>query len=139
LNSPELYPYFMKLRPDGLFGMCNKMSSYLTRVFHKNTITPADTQHLKQIHHSMNIKEETYDKFTKLFAHICCRGKSDSRRKKMLRMFKLLKAHICPSAGTKKNLDAFVWVISNLHSDSEEWTDNKAQNCSKVDAFSNPC
>jgi len=114
LDSPELYPYFMELRPNGLWRKCNKMASFFTRVLHKEIITPADTQHLKTIHHCLNINESSYGIFTRLFAHICCGNKSDARRKKMLSMFSMLKAHICPNAGGGKNLAAFCQVISKM-------------------------
>jgi len=115
LDSPELYPHFMELRPNGLWRMCNKMAKYFTLLLRKDRITAADTEYLKKIHHNMNISENSYDTFTGKFAHICCRNKSDARRQKMLSMFSLLKAHICPSASSGKSYKAFVKVISNLH------------------------
>jgi len=118
-DSPQLYPYFMKIFPDGLWRLCTKMASYITRVSNKNIITPADTEFLKKIHHGLGIDEATYDEFTRLFAHVCCRNKSDSRRKKMLSIFSLLKEHICPSAGREKNFAAFCGVVLNL--DPKEW------------------
>jgi len=114
LESPELYPYFMELGPKGLWRICNKMAFYFSRVLSKDRITPADTEHLKKIHHSLNISEVSYDGFTQLFSHICCRNKSDISRKKMLSTFALLKAHICPKAGASQNLFAFYKVIANL-------------------------
>jgi len=114
LNSPEFYPSFMNIHRKRLWRKCNKMASYITLVSNKNIITPADTEYLKKIHHRMNINENTYDDFTRLFAHICCRNKSDFRRRKMLSLFSLLKASICPVAGSGKNFAAFCKVISNL-------------------------
>jgi len=114
LNNPELYPYFMELRPNGLWRKCNKMASFFTRVLQKEIITPADTEHLKKIHHCLKIKESSYGVFTRLFAHICCGNKSDARRKKMLSMFSMLKAHICPNAGSGKTLAKFVEVASKM-------------------------
>jgi len=134
LDSPELYPYFMELRPNGLWRKCNKMASYFTRVLNKDIITPADTEHLKKIHHSLKITERSYDVFTSLFAHICCRNKSDARRKKFLAMFSLLKAHVCPIAGSKQNLDAFVGVISKLPV-ARKVEDDKKQDFSWLDSF----
>jgi len=137
LNSPELYPYFMELRPNGLWRKCNMMASYFTRVLNKDKITPADTEHLKKIHRSLNIKETSYDLFTGLFAHICCRNKSDARRKKFLSKFSLLKAHVCPIAGNDKIWDAFCGVISNLHSDSASRKEEleKKSGCASSDSF----
>jgi len=137
LESPELYPFFMELRPNGLWRMCNKMANYFSRVLGKDRITPADTEHLKKIHHSLNISEASYDRFTQLFAHICCRNKSDARRKKMLSTFALLKAHICPSAGASKNLFAFYKVISNLPVATKEERSKKKSN-SWLDTFPEP-
>jgi len=118
LQSPELYPYFMTLRPNGLWRKCDRMASYFSRVFKKDFITPADTQHLKKIHHDLNITEKSYDMFTKLFAHTCCKGKSDNHRKRMLRLSGLLKAHICGNPDGGKNLKAFLKVISNINNDN---------------------
>jgi len=126
VDNPQLYPYFMKLFPDGLWRMCTKMASYLTRIWNKSMITPADTEMLKKIHHRLGIDEATYDEFTMLFAHICCRNKSDARRKKMLATFSMLKEHICPFAGRRKNFAAFCGVVLNLdHKDCKKEVDSK--------------
>jgi len=114
VDSPELYPHFMKLSPHGLRRMCTKLASYITRISNKNIITPADTEFLKKIHQPLNIDETSYTEFTRLFAHVCCRNKNDSRRKKMLSTFSLLKAHICPFAGGGQNFAAFCGVLSNV-------------------------
>jgi len=119
VDSPQLYPYFMKIFPDGLWRKCTKMADYITRVSNKDIITPADTEFLKKIHHRLGIDEATYDEFTSLFAHICCRNKSDARRKQMLSTFSLLKEHICPFAGRGKNFAAFCEVVLNL--DPKNW------------------
>lgn len=137
LESPELYPFFMELRPNGLWRMCNKMACYFSRVLGKDRITPADTEHLKKIHHSLNINEASYDRFTQLFAHICCRNKSDARRKKMLSTFALLKAHICPNAGASESLFAFYKVISNLPV-AQKKEKHKTKNTSWLDTFPEP-
>jgi len=137
LESPELYPFFMELRPNGLWRMCNKMARYFSRILGKDRITPADTEHLKKIHHSLNISEASYDRFTQLFAHICCRNKSDARRKKMLSTFALLKAHVCPNAGASKNLSAFYKVISNLPVAKKE-EKRKTKSTSWLDTFPEP-
>jgi len=137
LESPELYPFFMELRPNGLWRMCNKMANYFSRVLGKDRITPADTEYLKKIHHSLNISEASYDRFTQLFAHICCRNKSDARRKKMLSTFALLKAHICPNAGASKNLFAFCKVISSLPVAKKE-EKRKTKSTSWLDTFPEP-
>jgi len=135
VDSPELYPYFMGLGPDGLLRKCNKMASYITDFLNKNIITPADTQFLKKIHNSLNINETSYDEFTRLFAHICCRNNSDYRRKKMLSIFSILKAHICPAAGSGENFAAFCEVISNLHPvDWKEMVDRE-KGCSWQNSF----
>jgi len=115
LESPELYPYFMTLRPNGLWTKCEMMAKYFSSIYNKDNITPADTQQLKKTHHCLNISETAYDQFTKLFAHICCRGKDDNCRRHILRINSLLKAHICPSAGKRKNLAAFCKVISEIN------------------------
>jgi len=137
LDSPELYPYFMELRPNGLWRKCNMMACYFTRVLNKEKITPADTEYLKKIHSRLNIKETSYDLFTSLFAHICCRNKSDACRKKFLSTFSLLKAPICPVAGSDKVLAAFCGVISNLDLAREEELDNKV-GCTWSDSFPDP-
>jgi len=126
LNSPELYPFFMEIHQKGLWRKCNKMASYITHVSNKSTITPADTEFLKKIHHCMNISESAYDDFTRLFAHICCRNKSDFRRKKMLSLFSLLKVYICRVAGSEENFAAFCKVILNL--DPVDWNRRPSDN-----------
>merc|ERR1719233_1912188 len=123
----------MELRPNGLWRKCNRMASYFTRVLNKDIITPADTEYLKKIHHPLNINETSYDVFTSLFAHICCRNKSDARRKKFLSTFSLLKAHVCPIAGGKQNLNAFVGVISKLPFAWKEEVVNR--DCTWLDSF----
>jgi len=134
LDSPELYPYFMEVRPRGLWRMCNKMASYVTLVLKKDRITPADTEYVKKIHQNLNISEDSYDTFTGKFAHICCRNKSDALRQKMLSIFSLLKAHICPNASSGKPYKALIEVISKLDpvaqneevpkTNSTRWLDN---------------
>jgi len=138
IDSPELYPEFMELRQDGLWRMCNMMASYLTRLLSKDRITPADTQYLKKVHQSMNISETSYDKFTGLFAHICCRNKSDTQRKKMLSMFLLLKAHICPIASGGKNLAAFCGVLKNLPFVPQKEEIDKKKSTKWLDSFPEP-
>jgi hypothetical protein len=138
LDSPELYPCFMALRPNGLWSMCNKMASYFTLILSKDRITPADTEYLKKIHHNMNISEYAYDTFTGKFAHICCRNKSDAWRQKMLSMFSLLKAHICPSASSEKSYKAFVKVISKLHPVSHKEEVHKTISGKWLDSFPEP-
>merc|ERR1719320_994750 len=130
----------MELRPNGLWRKCNKMASFFTRFLHKEIITPADTQHLKEIHHCLNINESSYDLFTRLFAHISCSNKSDARRKKMLSMFRMLKAHICPNAGSGKNLAVFLDVISKMEpvpKNEVEDSDNE-EHCTWMDSFPSP-
>jgi len=138
LDSPELYPYFMELRPSGLWRKCNKLASYITSILNKNIITPADTEFLKKIHHRLDIKEADYDEFTKLFAHICCRNKSDLHRKKMLSMFSLLKAHVCPVARSRQNLLTFVEVMSNIKPVDWKVEVDKGRSCSWLDSFPVP-
>jgi len=138
LDSPELYPYFMELGPSGLWRKCNKFASYITSVLNKNIITPADTEFLKKIHHRLDIKESAYDEFTQLFAHICCRNKSDFHRKRMLSMFSLLKAHVCPVAGSRQNLLTFVEVMSNIEPVNWKKQVDKEKKCSWLDSFPIP-
>jgi len=137
IDSPQLYPWFMKLFPDGLWRKCTKMASFITRVSKKNMITPSDTEFLKKIHHPLGIDEATYDEFTRLFAHICCRNKSDARRKKMLSTFSLLKEQICPFAGRGKNFAAFCGVVLNLDANDRMQEVDKEPGC-WVDSFPEP-
>jgi len=138
LDSPELYPHFMELRPHGLWRMCVKMASYFTLLLRKDRITPADTEYLKKIHHNMNISENSYDTFTGTFAHICSRNKSDAQRQKMLSMFSLLKAHICPSASPGKSYKAFVKVISKLRPVAPKIDVHKTKSTKWLDSFPEP-
>jgi hypothetical protein len=114
------------------------MAECITTVSKKKMITPADTEFLKAIHHGMNINEITYDDFTSLFAHICCRNKSDTWRKKMLSIFSLLKAHICPVAGSRKSYAAFCKVISKLHPVDWKKETDEGQSCAWSDSFPDP-
>jgi len=141
LESPELYPYFMTLRPNGLWTKCESMAKYFSRIYSKHIITPADTQQLKKIHHCLNISESAYDEFTKLFAHICCRGRDDNCHRRVLRVNSLLKAHICPSANKLKNLAAFCKVISNInpvvqHTENDEEHKSVTSRFEKLSPFS---
>jgi len=135
LDSPELYPYFMDFSRNRLWTMCNKMARYITHLLNKNLITPADTEHIKKTHYNLNIDETSYDAFTSLFTHICCRNKNDARRKKMISMFSLLKAHICPSASKRKNLAALCSVISNLQPVAWKEELDEKQGCTWLDNF----
>merc|ERR1719334_122923 len=128
----------MEVRPRGLWRMCNKMASYLTLVLKKDRITPADTEYVKKIHHNMNISEDAYDTFTGKFAHICCRNKSDALRQKMLSMFSLLKAHICPNASSGKPYKAFVKVISKLDPVAQREEFHKTKSTKWLDSFPEP-
>merc|ERR1719320_138988 len=130
----------MELHPNGLWRKCNKMASFFTRVLHKEIITPADTQHLKKIHHCLNITESSYEEFTRLFAHICCGNHSDAYRKKMLSMFSMLKAQICPNAGSGNNLAAFVEVFYNMEPVSRKEVEDadEEQHCTWMDGFPVP-
>lgn len=138
LDSPELCPYFMELRRTGLLKKCKKMASFVSFVSNKNYITPADTEFLKKIHHGLNINETSYDNFTTLFAHICCRNKSDLCRRKMLSIFSLLKAHVCPVAGSGKIFGAFCEVLSNIS--PVDWKEDvvEERGTSWVDRFPAP-
>jgi len=113
------------------------MASYITRISKKNMITPADTEFLKKIHHPLVIDEATYDEFTRLFAHICCRNKSDACRKKMLSTFSLLKEQICPFAGKRKNFAAFCGVVLNLENNDRKQEVDKEPG-SWLDSFPEP-
>jgi len=137
-DSPGLNPYFMGLDRDRLWSKCTKMAEYITTVSNKKILTPADTEFLKKIHHRMDISETTYDDFTRLFAHICCRSKSDACRKKMLSLFSLLKAHICPLAGSEKTYATFCEVISNLNPEDWKKEVDNSRNSSWLDSFSEP-
>jgi len=91
------------------------VAKYFSYIYNKDIVTPGDTQQLKKTHNSLNISETAYDEFTMLFAHTCCRGKDDNCRRRILRINSLLKAHICPSAGKRKNLAVFCKVISKIN------------------------
>jgi len=138
LDNPQLYPYFMKLRPNGLWEKCNKMACFISFVSNKNIITPADTEFLKKIHHGLNINETSYDEFTRLFVHICCRKKSNFRRKKMSSIFSLLKAHICPASGNGEIFGAFCEVISHLNPVDWKEEGDKKRGSSLLDRFPEP-
>jgi len=138
VDSPQLYPYFMELDRHGLWSKCTKMAGYITTISNKKILTPADTEFLKKIHHGMNISETTYDDFTRLFAHICCRNKSDAWRKKMLSTFSLLKAHVCPVAGSGKNYAAFCQVISHLNPVDWKKEVGRSRSSAWLDSFTEP-
>jgi len=136
-DSPGLNPYFMGLDRDRLWSKCTKMAEYITTVSNKKILTPADTEFLKKIHHRMDISETTYDDFTRLFAHICCRN-NDAWRKKMLSLFSLLKSHICPFAGSEKTYATFCEVISNLNPVDWKKDEDNSRNSALLDSFLEP-
>jgi len=59
----------------------------------------ADSVRLQNIHKNRKITDLAYDRFTKLFAHICCKGKNDKLRARMLKSFARLKTEICSTTG----------------------------------------
>lgn len=54
-----------------------------------------DSTGLRNIHKKLNITDNAYNQFTKLFAHICCENMSDELRPWMLKAFSELRSEIC--------------------------------------------
>jgi len=92
-----LYPYFMNVKAENREKTMQKIACSFHKTLQKQH-TPADSIRLKAIHKDLNIKEDVYNRFTYLFAHICCRGKSDELRARMLKTFAMLKSEICLSS-----------------------------------------
>jgi len=111
-----LYPYFMKVKAENRENIMQKIACSFHNTLQKQH-TPADSIRLKAIHKDLNINEDVYNRFTYLFAHICCRGKSDELRARMLKTFALLKSEICLSSNEQPcDIASF---FEMLHSQSE--------------------
>jgi len=97
-ESPLLYEYFMNVKAEKREDVMRNIACLFHKTLQKG-YSPADSVRLRNIHKNLNITDEAYNKFTKLFAHICCRGKSDKLRARMLKTFAMLKSEICSTTG----------------------------------------
>jgi len=97
-ESPLLYEYFMNVKAEKREDVMRNIACLFHKTLQKG-FAPADSVRLRNIHKNLNITDEAYNKFTKLFAHICCRGKSDKLRARMLKTFAMLKSEICSTTG----------------------------------------
>jgi len=97
-ESPLLYEYFMNVKTEKREAVMRNIACLFHKTLQKG-YSPADSVRLRNIHKNLNITDEAYNKFTKLFAHICCKGKSDKLRARMLKSFAMLKGEICSTIG----------------------------------------
>jgi len=97
-ESPLLYEYFMNVKAEKREDVMRNIACLFHKTLQKG-YSPADSVRLRNIHKNLNITDEAYNKFTKLFAHICCKGKSDKLRARMLKTFAMLKNEICSTRG----------------------------------------
>lgn len=93
-EDPLLYPYFMNVKAEKREDVMRNIACLFHKTLQKQ-FSPADSVRLRNIHKNLKITDEAYNKFTKLFAHICCKGKSDKLRARMLKSFARLKGEIC--------------------------------------------
>jgi len=103
-ESPLLYPYFMDVKQEKRENVMQKIACSFHKALQQHH-TLADSERLISIHKNLNIDEIAYNEFTNLFAHICCRGKSDKLRARMLKSFAKLKSEICTSSRESKPAD----------------------------------
>jgi len=97
-ENPLLYEYFMEVKAGKREDVMRNIACLFHKTLQKGN-SPADSVRLRNIHKNLKITDEAYNKFTKLFAHICCRGKSDKLRARMLKTFAMLKSEICSTTG----------------------------------------
>jgi len=93
-ESPLLYPYFMNVKAEKREDVMRNIACLFHKTLQKQ-FSPSDSVRLRDIHKNLEITEVAYNRFTKLFAHICCKGKSDELRARMLKSFATLKSEIC--------------------------------------------
>jgi len=115
-EDPLLYPYFMDVKAEKREDVMRNIACLFHKTLQKQ-FSPADSVRLRHIHKNLNITDAAYNKFTKLFAHICCKGKSDKLRARMLKSFAMLKSEIC-SATEKQpiTISDFFRLITNCGS-----------------------
>jgi len=110
-QSPTLYPYFMNVKVESREDVIQKIACSFHKVLEKKIITDADAVMLEAVHEKLNIDEDTYNMFTKLFAHICCENKSVLLRMRMYETFTLMKNYICRDCSSK-NMDISAFLNS---------------------------
>jgi len=110
-EDPLLYPYFMNVKAEKREDVIGNIACLFHKTLQKQ-FSPADSVRLRIIHKNLNITDAAYNKFTKLFAHICCKGKSDKLRGRMLKSFAILKSEICSTTQKQPiNLTDFFRLI----------------------------
>jgi len=102
-ESPLLYPYFMNVKADKREDVIQNIACSFHKTLQKE-FSPEDSLRLRNIHKKLNITDNAYNRFTKLFAHMCCKNKNDKLRARMLKAFSELKSEIC-SASVKHPID----------------------------------
>jgi len=126
-ESPLLYPYFMNVKAEKREDVMRNIACLFHKTLQKQ-FSPADSVRLRDIHKNLNITDVAYNKFTKLFAHICCKGKSDKLRARMLKSFAILKSEIC---STTKNQPIDLSGLFQLLNDSGSTRDNNYRDDTK--------
>jgi len=115
-EDPLLYPYFMNVKAEKREDVMRNIASLFHKTLQKQ-FSPEDSVRLRNIHKNLNITDAAYNKFTKLFAHICCKGKSDKLRARMLKSFAMLKSEICsPKEQQPITISDFFRLITNCGS-----------------------
>jgi len=97
-ESPLLYPYFMSIKAEKREDVMRNVACMFHKTLQKQ-LSAANSVRLRDIHKDLKITDVAYNQFTKLFAHICCKGKSDKLRARMLKSFAMLKSEICSTTG----------------------------------------
>jgi len=115
-ESPLLYPYFMNIKAEKREDVMRNIACLFHKTLQKQ-FSPADSVRLRDIHKNLKITDVAYNRFTKLFAHICCKGKSDKLRARMLKSFATLKSEICSTTGKQPvDLASFFELLTDSKS-----------------------
>jgi len=129
-ESPLLYPYFMNVKAEKREDVMRNIACLFHKTLQKQ-FSPADSVRLRDIHKNLKITDVAYNRFTKLFAHICCKGKSDKLRARMLKSFAMLKSEICSTTGKQPvDLASFFELLTDSKgypSDHDSPIENKQQ------------
>jgi len=106
-EDPLLYPYFIDVKVDKREGLMQKIACSFYRMVREGNFTTTSLKRLRDIHHKMQINEAAYYHFTNLFAHICCKGKRDKLRARMLETSEMLKEYVCRNVINTQSMATF--------------------------------
>jgi len=93
-ESSLLYPYFMHVKVDKRKNVMQNIACLFYKTL-QNDFSQNVSTRLRNIHKKLNVTDNAYNQFTKLFAHICCENKSEELRARMPKAFSELRSEIC--------------------------------------------